>query len=284
MTQSSVTLMGTKGGPAIRPGTPMPTSSLLRLGEKVIVIDAGLGVTRGLCDAGVALTEIDAIFVTHLHSDHYLELGPLFHTAWTAGLKHPIPVYGPAGLDRYWQGFLASMDADIALRIADEGRPNLDALFAFHLLGTKGFRFGGIKVSAIRNEHPPLRDSFALRFDHQGKAVTFSGDTAPIEAMVDFAASSDLLIHEAMLSQGIEALCARVGNGDDRLRIHLERSHSSAHEVAKIAARANVKALALNHLIPSDDQDFDESHWNAEVRPFFDGPFHLGRDGMVIEF
>lgn len=284
MTHSSVTLLGTKGGPAIRPGTPMPTSSLLRLGGKTIVIDAGLGVTRGICDAGVPLTGIDAIFITHLHSDHYLELGPLIHTAWTAGLKTPIPIYGPEGLGAYWRGFLASMEADIALRIADEGRPDLGSLVELQKLEAEAFTLFDIKVSAIRNQHPPLADSFALRFDHQGKSVTFSGDTAPIEEMVDFAAGSDLLIHEAMLTEGIAALCARVGNGDDRLRIHLERSHSSAQEVARIAARAKVPALALHHLIPSDDPAFTQEHWIEEIRPFFDGMLHLGRDGMIIEF
>ncbi len=284
MTNPSVTLIGTKGGPAIRPGTPMPTSSLLRLDGKVILIDAGLGVTRGICDAGVPLSAVDAIFVTHLHSDHYLELGPFFHTAWTAGLKSSIPVYGPAGLDRYWRGFMTSMEADIALRIEDEGRPDLNGLFDFHVLDAVPLKLFGISVSVMRNEHPPLHDSFALRFDHGDKAVTFSGDTAPLAKMAEFASGSDLLVHEAMLSEGIAALCARVGNGDDRLRIHLERSHSSAHEVAKIATRAKVSALALNHLIPSDDPDFTEQQWNAEVRPFFDGSFHLGRDGMVIEF
>ena len=79
-------LLGTKGGPAIRPGGPMPTSSLLEIGGRMVVVDCGLGVTRGLTDAGVHLKTLDLVFVTHLHSDHVLELGPLLHTAWTAGL------------------------------------------------------------------------------------------------------------------------------------------------------------------------------------------------------
>jgi ribonuclease BN (tRNA processing enzyme) len=80
---------------------------------------------RAVCDQGVALTALDAILVTHLHSDHYLELGPLLHTAWTAGLNRPVPVYGPPRLGHYWQAFLTSMEDDIALRIEDEGRPDL---------------------------------------------------------------------------------------------------------------------------------------------------------------
>jgi hypothetical protein len=123
-----VALLGVKGGPAIRPGSNMPTSILLSLGAGTILVDAGLGVSKAVCDQGVALTALDAILVTHLHSDHYLELGPLLHTAWTAGLNRPVPVYGPPRLAQYWQAFLTSMEDDIALRIADEGRPDLAGL------------------------------------------------------------------------------------------------------------------------------------------------------------
>ena len=277
-----VTLLGTKGGPAIRPGTPMPTSILVRLAGQVILVDAGLGVSRAVCDAGVALTDLDAIIVTHMHSDHYLELGPLMHTAWTAGLKRVVPIYGPAGLTAYWQGFLASMEADISLRIADEGRPALEPLADIRLLDAGQFTIGSVTIDAIRNEHPPLIDSFALRLTGDGKSATLSGDTAPIDAMIDFAKDTDLLVHEAMLSAGIDALCERVGNGDDRLRVHLERSHSPAGEVAKIASAAGVKQLALNHLIPSDDPDFTLADWHAEIAPHYSGPLFVGTDGMTI--
>jgi ribonuclease BN (tRNA processing enzyme) len=80
-------ILGSKGGPAIRPGGPSPTASLLEIGGRRIVIDCGLGVSRGLVEAGMELPSLDLVLITHLHSDHVLELGPLLHTAWTAGLK-----------------------------------------------------------------------------------------------------------------------------------------------------------------------------------------------------
>ncbi len=278
----SVTLLGTKGGPAIRPGTPMPTSILLRMAGLNIVVDAGLGVTRGLCDAGVPLTGIDAILITHLHSDHYLELGPLLHTAWTAGLKRPIPIWGPDGLADYWRGFLASMDFDIALRIRDEGRPDLATLAKLDLLTEDGLSLGSVAVRAMKNVHPPIKESFALRFDAPGVSVALSGDTAAMEEMARFARGADLLVHEAMLSAGVDALCARVGNGDDRLKRHLLRSHTPAAEAGRIAAQAGVKALALNHLVPVDDPDYTEADWRAEASRYWQGPLHIGHDGLTL--
>jgi len=231
MANDYVALLGTKGGPAIRPGSSMPTSNLLVLDDQQIVVDCALGVTKGLVDQGMQLKDLSLIFITHLHSDHYLELGPLLHTAWTAGLKTNVDVYGPAGIDTYWHGFLASMKADIDLRIEDEGRPDLRDLLTIHVIDSGDvMSHNGIAVSAIRTEHPPLIDCFALSFKTAQTHVVFSGDTAPITALESFAKDADLLIHEAMLEAALPALMARIGNASDKLMAHFLRSHTYAHD------------------------------------------------------
>lgn len=278
MSTDFAALLGTKGGPAIRKGSPMPTSSVLSLGGQWVVVDCGLGVTRGLVDQGLALKDLSLIFITHLHSDHYLELGPLIHTAWTAGLKTPVRVFGPSGLPRYWQGFIASMVEDIDTRIEDEGRPDLRDLVSFTTL------LAGETVEAMQSIHPPLVESLSLSFAAQGKRVVFSGDTALNPALADFAKGANLLVHEAMLAEGLEALLNRIGNGDDRLMHHWLRSHTMAADAAKTAADAGVKALAFHHLIPSDDPDFGPADWQRAVAPVWQGEFHLGQDGLRIPF
>lgn len=278
-----VALLGTKGGPMIRPGSTMPTSSLLSLGGQRVVVDCGLGVARGIVDQGMSLKDLSLIFITHLHSDHYLELGPLLHTAWCAGLKTHVQVWGPKGVDAYWQGFVASMTFDIETRIEDEGRPDLRALVTIHEVTTGGpMTFGALSVTAIRTIHPPLTDSFAFRFEAADKAVVFSGDTARLPALDSFAAGADLLIHEAMLAPALPALMKRIGNGDDRLMHHWLRAHTTAEDAAKTAAAAGVKALALHHLIPSDDPGFTKADWLANTRPHFAGQIHIGHDGLKI--
>lgn len=278
-----VILLGSKGGPAIRPGSSMPTSNLFVLEGRQIVVDCGLGVTRALTDQGMALKDLSLIFITHLHSDHFLELGPLLHTAWTAGLQSPVQVIGPAGLDRYWAGFLASMKDDIDLRIVDEGRPDFASLVTIDVLEEgQVLSLPDLKVDAIRVAHPPLVDCFALSFETAKARVVFSGDTAPIPQMVDFAKGADLLIHEAMLEACLPELVARVGNGGPALMRHLLASHSPAEEVAKIAAAAGVKALALTHLIPADDPSYGAADWDAAIKPHWAGPLFIGQDGLKI--
>ena len=284
MTPDHVVLLGTKGGPAIRPGSAMPTSHLLCLDGRRIVVDCGLGVTRALVDQGMALKDLSVIFVTHLHSDHYLELGPLIHTAWTAGLSTVIDIYGPPGIDAYWAAFQTSMQADIDLRILDEGRPDLRDLVRVHLIGAGTVaQVEGITVTAHRTDHPPLVDCFALSFRTASRHVVFSGDTAPLPALAAFARGADLLVHEAMLAAALPALTARVGNGSDRLMQHLRRSHSTAGDAARTAMRAGVRRLALSHLIPADDPAYAAEDWKAAVAPHWNGPLFIGTDGMRID-
>lgn len=283
MSDSYVVLLGTKGGPSLRPGASMPTSNLYVLGGKQIVVDCGLGVTKGLVDQGMHLRDLSLIFITHMHADHFMELGPLLHTAWTSGLKTPVEVFGPAGLAAYWDGFLASMQADIDLRILEEGRVDLRGLVTFTAT-REGCVFdrAGLTVSAIRTAHPPLVDCFALSFKTASVHVVCSGDTAPLPAMADFARGADLLVHEAMLVQSLPALMARIGPGSEKLMDRLTRTHSPAEEVGKIATKAGVKRLALSHLIPSDDPNYGPSVWQEAVAEHWAGPLFVGRDGLRI--
>ncbi len=283
-----IILLGAKGGPAIRTSGPNPTSYLLVARDKLYVIDCGLGVTRGFVEAGFHLNQLATIVITHHHSDHNLEFGNLIHTAWTAGLATPVNAYGPAGLCAMWAAFLELNRFDIATRIADEGRPDLSNLIATHEYSDGSvFDDGVVRISAFRNNHPPILDSFALRIDFEGedgraKSIVISGDTTYLPALAEFARNADVLFHEAMFGPGIDALVARVKNGT-RLREHLIASHTFVEDAGRIATTAGVKRLVLNHLIPADDPDVRPEDWETAVRSTWSGPLEVGRDGLVIE-
>jgi ribonuclease BN (tRNA processing enzyme) len=280
---SRVVILGAKGGPAVRQGGAMPTSLLVEMAGLPLVVDCGLGVTRALVQAGMDLRRLSHVVITHLHSDHVLELGPLIHTAWTTGLRTPVDLWGPAGLRDYWTGFMASMAYDSNLRVDDEGRPPLGDLIRLHVLDEGPFAIGPMSARALRVPHPPVTDTFAFRLEAEGKSLCLSADTAPFAPLADLAQNVDLLLHEAMLPEGLEAIIAKTGMGE-KLRAHLTNSHSTADAAARIATEAGAKHLAFYHLIPADDPAFTEAHWRAAIAGHWDGPFTLARDGLAIEF
>ena len=285
--ERTLTLLGTKGGPALRtPGVSfLPTSNLLSLGHRKIIIDCGIGVTQALARAGHSASAITDIFITHLHSDHVLELGGLIHTAWTSGLQHQLVVNGPAGTARVWSHFLEMMEVDIEVRVLDEGRPHLRDLVSVHEydqgIVTKNSDF---TVSALRTIHPPLKDCFALNFLSDGQKICFSGDTAFMPSLAGFAENARILVHEAMLQLGVDYVTAKTGNTDERLYRHLIASHSFAHEAGRVAHDAGVELLVLNHLIPAERNIAQDDDWIAEVRQHFSGNVMVGADGIKIPF
>jgi ribonuclease BN (tRNA processing enzyme) len=273
-------LLGVKGGPSIRARGAMPTSSLLELDGRRIVVDCGLGVARGLVEAGMALRDLDLVFVTHLHSDHVLELGGLVHTAWVGGLSKPVTVFGPPGLQAYWQGFMAAMAYDIHLRVVDDGRVPLDSLVRIIEIGEGPVPLDGLAVTSLEVRHPPVDHAFAFRFEGT-RTVTFSGDTTFFPPLGAFAKGSDVLVHEAMLPEGIDEILRKTGGGE-KLRAHLNASHTVVDDAARIAAAAGAGHLVLNHLVPVDDPRFTAADWQARAARHFAGPVTVGRDGLEV--
>ena len=278
-------LLGTKGGPALREPGPsfLPTSMLLVLGEKRLVLDCGIGVSQAIARSGEPLTAISDIFISHFHSDHYLELGGLIHTMWVSGRNAPITIHAPKGIEAVWAGFLSMMAADIAIRIDDEGRPDLAAMVRLNIV-EEGLVMAedGLRVEALRNGHPPLDESYALSVACGDRRFVFSGDTAPFPPLAGFAHGADLLVHEAMLEKGVRYILARTGHADDRLEQHIRRSHTPVAEAAKIAAAAGVGHLVLNHLLPPERSIAPDEDWLAEAAPHFSGTITVGCDGLVI--
>ena len=100
--------------------------------------------------------------------------------------------------------------------------------------------------------------------------------------MIDFADKADLLIHEVMLSEGIDLIMKRLGHEDCKLKNHLLQSHTLAENAGLIAKRAKVKCLALNHFVPDGFSEFNDDDWLQAVRKHWPGKVILGKDGIKI--
>jgi ribonuclease BN (tRNA processing enzyme) len=139
----------------------------------------------------------------------------------------------------------------------------------------------GLTVTALRVEHPPVTECYALKFEAGGRSIVFSSDTRYFPPLGRFAQGADILVHEAMLEAGVNRLVERTGNGA-RLKEHLLASHTFAADAARIAVEAGAGHLVLNHLIPADDPEVTEADWIDAVRAVWDGRLTIGRDGLAV--
>ena len=278
-----IILLGTKGGPRVGEAGRSNPATLLLINDVPYLIDCGYGVTKQLITAGVALDRLRYIFITHHHSDHNLEFGPLIYNTWITGLPAQIDAYGPPGLTKMAEQFFDYQKFDIDVRIVDEGRTDPRKLVTTHEISKPGVVLTNtdVKVSMCVVRHPPIKDSFAYRFDAKDRSVVISGDTAYAPELAEFAKGADVLVHEVMYLPGIEALLKRLPNAT-RLREHLMAAHTLPEDVGKIAAQAGVKTLVLTHFVPGDDTSITDEQWSADVRKHFKGQIIVGKDLMEI--
>ena len=276
-------LLGTKGGPRVGEAGRSNPSTLLLINDVPYVVDCGYGTTKQLLNAGVAVNRLRYIFITHHHSDHNLEFGPLLYNSWITGISAHVDAYGPPGLTKMAHDFFSYLKFDIDTRIVDEGRPDPRQLVTVHEMDKPGvvMENADVKVSSCLVRHPPITQAYAYRFDARDRSIVISGDTAYSPELAEFAKGADVLVHEVMYLPGIDALVSRLPNAK-RLREHLMAAHTLPEDVGKVAAHAGVKTLVLSHFVPGDDASITDEQWSAGVRKHFNGRIVVGKDLMEI--
>jgi ribonuclease BN (tRNA processing enzyme) len=276
-------LLGTKGGPRVGESGRSNPSTLILINEVPYLVDCGYGATKQLLLAGVAVNRVRYIFITHHHSDHNLEYGPLFYNAWSAGQSIKIDGYGPPGLKKMAEDYFSYQKFDIDTRIVDEGRPDPRPMLTSHEFDKPGviLENDDVKVSTCKVRHPPIEQAYAYRFDARDRSIVVSGDTAYSPELAQFAKGADVLVHEVMYLPGVDALVRRIADAK-RLREHLLASHTVCADVGKIATQAGVKTLVLSHFVPGDDRSITDEQWAADVRKEFKGQIIVGRDLLEI--
>lgn len=278
-----IVLLGTKGGPRVGEAGRSNPATLIMINDVPYLVDCGYGVSKQLISAGVALNRVRYIFITHHHSDHNLELGPLFYNAWITGLPVRVDAYGPLGLTQMTRDFFNYLKFDIDTRIDDEGRADPRTLLTAHDFDKPGLVLTNedVKVTSCLVRHPPIKQAYAYRFDAKDRSVVISGDTAYAPELAEFAKGADVLVHEVMYLPGVEALVRRLPNAK-RLREHLMAAHTLPEDVGKIAAQAGVKTLVLSHFVPGDDASITDEQWAEGAHKTFKGKIIVGKDLMEI--
>jgi len=275
-------LLGTGGGP--RPRRASSASAQVIVSNNLAyVIDCGDGVARQLVFAGVPLTTLRNIFITHQHSDHNADYGNLIWLAWAAGLNTRVGAWGPPPLEKMTKLFFEMNAYDIDTRISNEGRVPLLPLVHVHELQTGGVVMSdeNLKVTAALVDHPPVVPAFGYRFDARDRSIVISGDTAPSDNLVRLARGADVLVHSVMYPAAIDRLVGRVPNAA-ALKESILAHQTSAEDAGRIAQAARVKTLVLSHLVPADDPQITDQMWIEAAQSRFQGKVVFGRDLLEV--
>jgi ribonuclease Z len=278
-----VTLLGT-GVPRPSPDRFGP-STLIEAGVQKLLIDAGRGATIRLYQLAVPIGRVDALLLTHYHSDHTVGIPDLWLTGWLqshyAARTAPFRVIGPAGAKTLMSHLEKAYALDIRIRIEDEKLPPEGAAVIVQEFDNDGvvYEKDGVRVIAFEVDHGDvIKPAYGYRIEYGSRVVVISGDTRYNENVVKYSTGADLLIHEVAIVRPELASEPYI----QRIMAH----HTTAREAGTIFARAKPKLAAFTHLVfPASDQVLPASVDDliAETRRAYSGPLEVGADLMSFE-
>lgn len=275
-----VTLLGT--------GSPLPSikrfgpSVLVQAGTKTFLFDCGRGATQRLVQAGVRLGALDALFLTHLHSDHVIGIPDLWLTGWlplpVANRKGPFRIYGPAGTKAMMDNLEKAYDWDIRTRIADQNLAKEDIAFSVtEFKQGSVYDHDGVKVTAFEVDHGALvKPAFGFRVDYGARSVVLSGDTRFNLNLIRNAIGADLLIHQVAAAQ--DALLKQ-SEVVQKILAH----HTKPEEAGIVFARVKPKLAVYYHFSLQGSPQFPaptEQDVVEMTRKTYSGPLVIGEDLM----
>ena len=281
-------------------GSPMPDPTragpctVVLAGKKLFVIDAGAGSTKNLSLMNLPPARVNAVFLTHFHSDHIDGLGELMLQRWASGPNtSPLPVYGPTGVDQVVAGFQAAYVLDSGYRVAHHGATVVPpsgfggAAHPFEaqpdLPNVTVIDEPDLKVIAFPVHHNPVEPAVGYLFIYKDRRVVISGDTAASPRLEAVSKGADLLVHEG-LSTELVGLQRKAALADGRANLaaifhDILSYHTTPEQAAGIAQRAGVKSLLFTHVIPPLPVRALEGPFFGKSRDIFKGEIRVGHDG-----
>ncbi len=283
-----IVLLGTTG--PVHSANRFGTAQVVVGGDATVLIDCGWGATPRLYQAGIRLPAIDALFFTHLHSDHTTDLADFLVMRWLGGSDSRLPVYGPEGTANMVEGFRQALSADTAFRLAHH-REKLSAIGTacdVHEI-TAGdtpvpiMTIGDVTVSAFAVDHRPVMPAFGYRLERDGRVITISGDTNPCPGLIAGAMDADILVCDSMNREMMnnlqDSLRASGLAGPASLLADAHSYHASTQEAAGVARDARVKHLVLAHVLPPIPNEGPQTEmFAAGLDAIYDGPITIGHD------
>ena len=279
-------------------GSPLPDPQrasacvAVLAGNDYLLFDVGPGSWRKAGFAQLTPAKLTGILLTHFHSDHIGDLGEAITMSWTGGRPKPLDVFGPPGVEKVVDGFLAAYRQDSAYRTAHHSEELLPAaawmaiarpIEPNHLAIDRD----GLRVTAFPVAHDPVRPAYGYRIEYHGRKVVITGDTGKSADVEKQAAGADLLIHDSlskdMILAGAKTLEALGQTRQAKMARDIVTYHASPLEAAQIAAAAKADTLVLTHIVPVLRNELMEKQFLAGVAEAFGGKVVLAKDGMRFD-
>jgi ribonuclease Z len=268
-----VVLLGSGVGPPVNL-QQFGASTLIEAGSERLVFDCGRGATIRLTQVGVPIGSISRLFLSHLHSDHVIQIPDLLLTGWVGGgRKVPLEVWGPDGTRDMMDHILLAFAFDIHMRRdVDEKAPGDGIKVVSHDI-KEGVVFDeqGVKVTAFLVDHGPVMPAFGYRVDYRGHSVVLSGDTRVSENLIRFAQGVDVLVHEVV---DADAVRSRQANRDVAEAIIAH--HTTPEMAGEVFARVKPRLAVYSHA-PSAESVM------TLTRKAYAGPLQGPEDLLTIE-
>ena len=236
------------------------TCIMVRAGDEIYIVDIGDGANRNLGRWRIPMNKVQAVLLTHLHSDHISDLADLHLATWIPNRKSQLKVYGPQGVEFVTRGFEEAYQSDYFFRNEHHG----DEVAPLHSVGFEPITIDlnepiiiekdGLKVTAFEVPHDPVKPALAFRFDYKGRSIVISGDTIYSENLISYSKDADVLFHEALsmnIVSMMEDFTKRSGNDLlSKILFDVQDYHTDPVDAAKAANEAGVKHLIFYHLAP----------------------------------
>ena len=270
-----VVLLGTGAGPPVNL-QQYGASTLVEAGGQRFLFDCGRGATLRLAQAGVPIGSITRVFLTHLHSDHVLQLPDLLLAGWAGGQRAvPLAVWGPAGTRNMMEHLLQAFDFDIRMRRdVDEHFPASGITVVSHEVTTDSVVFAehGVTVTAFLVDHGPVKPAFGYRVDYQGRSVVLSGDTRVSENLVRHAQGTDVLVHEVI---DPEAARNRPSRPSEAVIEAIIAHHTTPEQAGEVFRRVAPRLAVYSH-------GANTERILARTRTTYAGPLQGAEDLLTI--
>jgi ribonuclease Z len=269
-----IVLLGT-GSPLPDPQRAGP-ATLVRAGGLQLLVDCGRGVLMRLAAAGALPVGLDAVFLTHLHSDHVSDFNDLLTTRWVMSVADsPLPVIGPRGTATFVDRTIEMLRDDIGYRRAHHDDLDWDPRGEVTEVDDGiAFESAGVRVIAAPTDHRPVVPTVGYRFEHEGASVVLAGDTVPCEGLDRLCAGAGVYVQTVVQRRLVE------GVPMPRFRDILDY-HSSTDDALRTAARARVRTLVFTHCVPPVAAS-DEPVMRADAGDVFDGDLVIAHDLDVV--